>query len=384
MGFWYSWSAALDRGDWRRFYALTGCDYLPGYLYVLWFLGKIQLGIAHAPGLVRAVAPSQDLLYKLPAMAADAATVGLIYLMGRRWRREGAGLLAATGYAVNPGVIFNSSRWGQVDSIPAFFMVLAVVLLIEDKPGWCGIALAVSIVCKPTALVLVAPSVALLAARRQYKASLAFCGGGILTSIAAFAPFVPRGTNFFQFIVHTYSFMAGEFPFLTVNAFNAWMLDQGLLGLVPNSSTILGIDDHVVGWGMLILLSLVGCAALFLRLRASESIQDRRILLPIASVLLVGFFMLLTGMHERHLLPALPMLALTCVFWPRYWVPYLWLSFSYFLNLRFVFIMGLPHGRRDLSLGAILGLAVINLVMLCMLVVLLLYLIRGPRKRSVI
>jgi len=84
MGFWYSWSAALDRGDWRRFYALTGCDYLPGYLYVLWLLGQIQLGIANAPGLVRAVAPSQDLLYKLPAMAADAATVGLIYLMGRR------------------------------------------------------------------------------------------------------------------------------------------------------------------------------------------------------------------------------------------------------------------------------------------------------------
>jgi len=53
-------------------------------------------------------------------------------------------------------------------------------------------------------------------------------------------------------------------------------------------------------------------------------------------VLVFAFFMLLTRIHERHLLPALSILALTCVIWPRFWPFYIWLSIAYLLNLHFV------------------------------------------------
>ena len=59
-------------------------------------------------------------------------------------------------------------------------------------------------------------------------------------------------------------------------------------------------------------------------------------MLPAAALLCFGFFMLLTRIHERHLLPTLPLLALTCSLWPRFWPLYIWLSAAYLLNLHFV------------------------------------------------
>jgi hypothetical protein len=101
--------------------------------------------------------------------------------------------------------------------------------------------------------------------------------------------------------------------------------------------------------------------------------------LPGAAVMLGAFFIVLTRMHERHLLPTLPVLALTCTLWPRYWIPYCVLSGAYFLNLRYVFYTFLPYREFDLSRLDIQTIAFINVTMLGLLLVLLLYLVGSPR-----
>ncbi|HXT35213.1 MAG TPA: hypothetical protein VN837_06515, partial [Chloroflexota bacterium] len=82
---WQQWSQDLLTGDWRHFYAASGSDYLPGYLYVLWALGHVQQAFNHAPDAIQGWLPSTTVLFKLPAMIADLVTVAVIYGAGRRW-----------------------------------------------------------------------------------------------------------------------------------------------------------------------------------------------------------------------------------------------------------------------------------------------------------
>src|SRR6185312_16526372 len=114
MADWQQWGQALNHGDWRHFYARTQSDYLPGYLYVLWVLTKFQIALGDLPAVLHWAAPSTDLLYRLPSIASDVVTVGVIYSVGRQWTSSVVAFLGALTYAVNPGVIFNSSLWGQV------------------------------------------------------------------------------------------------------------------------------------------------------------------------------------------------------------------------------------------------------------------------------
>ena len=95
-------------------------DYPPGYMYVLWLLGGIGelfrpiFGLSITPGLV-----------KIPGILADAGVAWVLFLYARRfgdgwlgsWSGERLGLVAAVIYLFNPGTIFDSAVWGQVDSV---------------------------------------------------------------------------------------------------------------------------------------------------------------------------------------------------------------------------------------------------------------------------
>ena len=89
-------------------------DYPPGYLYVLWLLGSIGAALAPLVG--------QDAtggLVKIPGILADVGVAWLLFTICRRWggeliartrfavHPETLGLVAATIYLFNPGVIFD-------------------------------------------------------------------------------------------------------------------------------------------------------------------------------------------------------------------------------------------------------------------------------------
>ena len=360
---WQQWSHDLLTGDWRHFYAVSGSDYLPGYLYVLWALGHIQQACMQAPALIQGWLPSTELLFKLPSMIADLATVLVIFVAGRRWAPPPAAYLAALSYAVNPGVIYNSTVWGQVDSVPALFMVLAMVLLIESRPGLSGAALAISALCKPTALVLLPLCLLILCNRRRRRDVLLFVAAGLATSTLVFFPFIPYGTNPLTFVHQVYTVTSGRYPFLTINAFNFWVLVQGKLGFLSDGNLVLGVRYAALGWALL--AALVGIVLWLLALRLRSYPQEEvKGILAAGSIITLGFFVLLTRMHERHLLPALPLLALTSAVWPRYWLPYGWLSAAYFLNVWYAYHVLLPPFDHELSPAAILAISLLNVVML--------------------
>ena len=119
-------------------------DYPPGYLYVLWILGLAGGALTPIVG--------QDAtggLVKIPGILADVGVAWLLFAMCRRWggelvsrtwatvTPERLGLAAATIYLFNPGTIFDSAVWGQVDSVGTLVLLGTIYALAR---GWTEVA----------------------------------------------------------------------------------------------------------------------------------------------------------------------------------------------------------------------------------------------------
>src|SRR6266511_762094 len=117
------WAERLaDVGPHKFYIRGQFADYPPGYLYILWLMGKLSA----APGY---------LLLKLPAIFADLALAWLAGTLAARIapaslkERWPVLTLVAASVLFNPAVIALSAVWGQVDAVPAAFVLGSLVLL---------------------------------------------------------------------------------------------------------------------------------------------------------------------------------------------------------------------------------------------------------------
>jgi dolichyl-phosphate-mannose-protein mannosyltransferase len=261
----FNWSAAATSGSLRTFYARTSSDYLPGYIYVLWLLGHSYEPAQHLAHALGGGQFDKAAFFKLPAIIADAVTVVTLYLAGRRWSFPLQGTLAAIFYAVNPAVILTSARWGQVDSVAALFMVLAVLSLAEDRAVWCGVCLALSVLTKPTAIILI-PLIALVYVRRAKPMALATLAGTFLfVSLAIIWPFKPDQLSLLEFLRERFGETTSMWPYATINGFNFWALFQHDLyqhDMILHSDALnwCGISLHT--WGLLLVAGLAATVSL--------------------------------------------------------------------------------------------------------------------------
>ena len=125
-------------------------DYPPGYLYVLWVLGEIGAALAPIAGV-----NVTGGLVKVPGILADIGVAWLLFAMVRRWggelierasfriSPERAGLAAAAIYLFNPGTVFDSAVWGQIDAVGTLVLLGTIYVLAR---GWTEAAAAGAVV----------------------------------------------------------------------------------------------------------------------------------------------------------------------------------------------------------------------------------------------
>ena len=119
QGTFIAWANSLVSGGFSNFYN-DWSDYFPGYLYILWGLGKLNL-----------IFPTfQTILFKLPAIFADIATGYIIYRIVGEIKGNKFGMIASSLYVFNPAIFANSSLWGQVDSLTALFSLFSVFVFL--------------------------------------------------------------------------------------------------------------------------------------------------------------------------------------------------------------------------------------------------------------
>ena len=269
-------------------------DYPPGYIYVLWLVGKLRLLLG-----LDFNSPSFMVLLKLPASLADTATVWLLYRLARQHWSGNAAIALAALYAFNPAVIFDSAVWGQVDGVLTFFILLGVFLL-ERYPAGSAISFTTALLIKPQALIF-APLPILWFAVRSFRRErhvladlLIFTGTAIVTFCLGILPFAINESP--GWIIAKYGSTLASYPYATLNAFNLFALTGG--NLVPTGERLLFLPYGV--WGNVFIVLIVLFMA-WVALRGRE--PSRFWYMPL--FLSASVFVLSAKMHERYLFPAL-------------------------------------------------------------------------------
>lgn len=295
-----SWfNTAAEYGP-RVFYDAAGfCDYPPLNVYIFWIFGTLAkwLSLFGTRYIIYAV--------KLPSNLFDVATAFLVFTFLRGRLGFKPSLVAASFYAFNPATIFNTSVWGQFDAVYTFFLVLSLTSILCSKPKLSVMAFTLGVLSKPQSIAL-APLIVYLIARRQgWRGLVTSAIISAATILIAIVPF--RWNNPVDFLAEIYLEGYGGYPYTSVNAFNIWAFTGFWKS---DGGTLIFLDYFTIGWAMFGALTAFTIYLLHERLDDSEGVP----VLFSAFVLLFGFFILPTRIHERYLFPAISVLTLMMPF----------------------------------------------------------------------
>lgn len=303
MACWAAWGDRMNRVGAAAFYSPDYfCDYPPGYLYVLGILSRFA-AVLHLPD------SGYLFLLKLPAVFADFLIAVIVYRYANKHCSDSSACLLAAFFFLAPPFLYNSSVWGQIESVLLLFLILAVISLTDGRMA-CGIFWYVlAVLIKPQALLL-APIVLLcLLSCRSLRVILRAVLVGIMTFFVLIIPYSPAwqeetGLSLFlslwnpTWIIEKYLTTMTSYPYFTVNAFNLY----ALLGL--NWTPL----DTLSSFGTTLLQSSVLTAAIlgsyYIWKKTAANVR-----FWLSGYFLFGFlFTFALKMHERYLLVALAFL----------------------------------------------------------------------------
>jgi Gpi18-like mannosyltransferase len=299
----------------RTFYTRTWCDYPPFNIYFFWLFGLL------AKSLSLFGTSFFTYVMKLPPNLFDMATAFLIFVFVRKRLDFNMALLATALYAFNPAVLFNAAIWGQFDAIYSFFLVLSLMLALASKPELSAVTFTLGLLTKPQGIALLLLIAFLLFKKNGWRRLITSILAGAATIFAVIIPF--EWSNPVTFLSNIYFGAYRGYAYTSINAFNMWALG-GLW--VPDGNLF------ILGWILFGALVAFTFYVLHKRFKASGEL----LALFSAFMLLFGFFMLPTRIHERYLFPAISMLVLLVPFVKKIRPLYVALTATLFINEAYV------------------------------------------------
>ena len=344
------WTNGLLKIPFDEFYGRVSpwCDYLPGYLYILALTGWLKNLVSDTGTLT---VQNFEPWIKAGPIVADLLLGVVVFQLCRRFTGAKRSLMAASLVVFNPGIIFVSSVWGQVESVATALYMLSLLALIAGNPVLAAIWAAMGIVTKPQyAIFLGAIGLAYLRSdlmrlpqiRSHGVRSLwsAWAGPRMILPVviligAAQLLLLPFSTSLWPTpdVEWTFAYKVTNAEigsFASAGAFNLW--GTQIAGIRHLDSQLGWFHMSYQSWGY-ILFAVAAVVSLFLAWRRSN---DPGALLWAAFLLAFGFFEVLTKMHERYLFTALPLVAAATAF--RLWLLpiYLGVSAVYFVNVWYI------------------------------------------------
>jgi len=360
---WIGWSNRLVEVPFAKFYDAWS-DYLPGYLYVLWFLGHLK-NFLYSSGFQIPL----EVIYKFPAIIADIILILVSYKISKKFFDQKRTLLVTAILAFNPAIFANSALWGQVDVINTLFYIITFILLVNKRILLSGAILAISLLIKPQGVVLL-PLVFLLSIKEKWPVAEFFKGTGVflLVYLGGFIPFSNK-LNIFQFIFERYSVSLNQYQYTSLNAFNFWAIGQRWW--IPDSEIFWGLSFHI--WGITV-FSVISLLVLWTFWGNYNKDEKKKVFLINFSlaILFLASFTFLTRVHERLLLTPLIFLILAAIFKKELWFFVLILSMTYVLNLYFSFVWITQNFRNIFVTNVINIISALNVFVFIALLIILL------------
>lgn len=349
IGFWINWISQLEK---RGFTSLEA-NYPPFYMLWLWLTAKFYA--------LWQLVPESGLLLKwlvnTPVLLAHIAALLLADRLLRRAETDDGQWSACIGLiALNPAILMNGPIWGQVDMIYSLLIALAFYALAEARYLLLAIPLLTVAVLTKFQAICIAPAVLplLWSHRRNARLWWGLAPAAVL-AVLLLLPYLTTG-SLGSMIRQTYIQATTLYPYATFNGNNLWQL----LGLNtrPDNIFLLASGLPAEGWRKLFTPKLLGIAlfALWSLWITISGFRARKIEVHWRNAVLsaLGFFLLLPGMHERYLFPAVILALLGMARCATLRPAALWLTTLSFANMCFVLH---PTGGALPSLFAALTLA---------------------------
>jgi hypothetical protein len=357
------------RGTLRFGRFVTTVDYPPVALYAMGLVGLVyRATLPTYPDDWRLTAA-----VKLPGLVAGALLTALLYLTAyRATGRQRVAELAALACWLNPATLLNGEILGYLDPLLMLPAVGALVLVHRQQFVWAGTVLSMAVLTKPQGILIV-PACLLAITRLGGCSALRRAGAGAVAMGAAiFLPFVLAGT--LPNAVNAFSSFARR-DILSAYAANIWWivnwLERARLMLpdvgFPDAylrpvARILALSSFLnLGWPnprpyMALAIAIIVGWALW-RTRRS---RDLGLHAAVAALTVHAYFTLAVGVHENHIMLAVPLLALAAAFHREFRGPFVLISVVAALGMNMFYGFGRGMGWAIPRTLTILDLSVVN------------------------
>lgn len=232
---------------------------------------------------------------KLPSIAAD---FGIAYLIYKSIADKKLGIAGAMLWLVNPVIWYNSSIWGQTDSIVSFFVFLSLYLLQKNKPILSVTSIAISFYIKASLLIFI-PVYILFFIMKKYSI-VTYLKSFIFAISVIFLltlPFAKGNPLIWLFELFQGKIFVQQLQVITANAFNIWAT-IATIHERPQTQ-MLGPLSYQIWAIILFTSSYIALVWMYLRSKTKDWYW-------LLSMIAFSSFMLMTNMHERYLYPLFP------------------------------------------------------------------------------
>lgn len=346
-----AWGIQIANNGFNSFYNTVWSDYLPGYLYILALLAKIQ-GLLTNLGLYI----NDDYLYKLPSIITDFGNSLFIYLIAKMFVSPKKAFIVGVFTLFNPAFLANSTFWGQAESFMTFFLLSSFYFLMRGNYAVAAVLIGLGQTVKPIAVFAI-PIYLIYLFRKKIKPVivLSFLPIILITMVIIFIPF-SNDPNILKFILDRHLVTANQYPYTSLNAFNLWAVMSNFW--ISDDLKYLAINFHT--WGV-IFFSLIYFTLIMVLTRRKKIDNYPVFFAWILTICYLAVFLLLTRIHERHMFYGLSFSALLLAFvsW-RKKLAIFTLNLVYLINLGFAYAQ-INNKPAPLEYNYVILLSIINM-----------------------
>jgi hypothetical protein len=312
-------------------------NYPPGTAYYLGLMGGLFLQLPEAlqtKGVLTGIVKLPTALFELLGALAICGYIG------RKWG-ERQKVLAFAAYWLNPAVLIAGPLLGYQDGVTVALVCFSLLFALKSRLVPATVLLIGALLVKQLALFAFPVLFVFLVRSAERRKALLAMAAVPLAAALILAPYLLSGR-----VMDVYHHLSGASVHgsLSANALNFWWLvsawlqaaNQTMEG-IPIVRQLLGVKLaylesssiwlHQAGRACYVGFTLVNLICLY---RRSNS---RNAYVFAMGMQFYGYFMLMTGVHENHLLYALPFMALLMFESREFRYLYYAISFMVFINL---------------------------------------------------
>lgn len=337
---WLRWMGYIQDGGFLNLFNYREVNYPPLFLYVMYFWAKI---LPNAKEVA-------DHFYVIKGFVF-LFDIGSIYLVIKLLRQFKFKEDLVFFILFNIAFLVNTLLWGQVDSIHTFFCLASIYAAIRK---WSLFSILLFVLGLNTKIqsIIFAPIIFLLLTPQFWKKPDKFFFAllsAIVLQVIILLPFIYTGK--LQSVLNIITGSVGFFPYISMNAYNFWLLVLGP-GRAWNLDSSTFIFFSYKTWGIILfLISSLGALLPVIRLiwpKLKEKVwqfsqTEVSVIMLSAGLCAFNFFFFTTQMHERYLYPAIIFFAIYALINKKYLI-YAMISIGYFLNVeRFMMYFTIDH-----------------------------------------